>query len=134
MKVDSVRRNGDGQALGALEHDSRADRDGAHDLPAVQMLAQDHEGEEDGEEGLHVREQRGARRADAVDGRKPEDVGEEQRPDHGVREADPRPGVEMEALTAVSAALLTVYDMCKAVDKTMAMSDIKLISKTKTDI
>ena len=43
-------------------------------------------------------------------------------------------GVEMEALTAVSAALLTVYDMCKAVDKTMAMSDIKLISKTKTDI
>lgn len=43
-------------------------------------------------------------------------------------------GVEMEALTAVSAALLTVYDMCKAVDKTMVISDIKLLSKTKTDI
>jgi len=43
-------------------------------------------------------------------------------------------GVEMEALTSVSAALLTVYDMCKAVDKNMLISDIKLISKTKTDI
>jgi len=43
-------------------------------------------------------------------------------------------GVEMEALTAVSAALLTVYDMCKAVDKKMEISNIKLISKTKTDI
>ncbi len=43
-------------------------------------------------------------------------------------------GVEMEALTAVSAALLTVYDMCKAVDKTMVISDINLLSKTKTDI
>jgi cyclic pyranopterin phosphate synthase len=43
-------------------------------------------------------------------------------------------GVEMEALTAVSVALLTVYDMCKAVDKQMMISDIKLISKTKTDI
>jgi cyclic pyranopterin monophosphate synthase len=43
-------------------------------------------------------------------------------------------GVEMEALTAVSTALLTVYDMCKAVDKTMVISNIKLLSKTKTDI
>jgi cyclic pyranopterin phosphate synthase len=43
-------------------------------------------------------------------------------------------GVEMEALTAVSASLLTVYDMCKAVDKNMEISTIKLISKTKTDI
>ena len=43
-------------------------------------------------------------------------------------------GVEMEALTAVSAALLTVYDMCKAVDKNMEISSIKLLSKTKTDI
>jgi len=43
-------------------------------------------------------------------------------------------GVEMEALTAVSAALLTVYDMCKAVDKNMEISNIKLISKTKTDV
>ena len=43
-------------------------------------------------------------------------------------------GVEMEALTAVSAALLTVYDMCKAVDKKMEINNIKLLSKTKTDI
>jgi molybdenum cofactor biosynthesis protein MoaC len=40
-------------------------------------------------------------------------------------------GVEMEALTAVSVACLTVYDMCKAVDKNMRISDIKLIEKTK---
>jgi cyclic pyranopterin phosphate synthase len=43
-------------------------------------------------------------------------------------------GVEMEALTAVSIALLTVYDMCKAVDKTMVISDVKLIKKEKHDI
>lgn len=40
-------------------------------------------------------------------------------------------GVEMEALTAVSVAALTIYDMCKAVDKTMRIGPIKLISKTK---
>jgi cyclic pyranopterin phosphate synthase len=40
-------------------------------------------------------------------------------------------GVEMEALTAVNIALLTVYDMCKAVDKQMIMSDIKLDFKEK---
>lgn len=40
-------------------------------------------------------------------------------------------GVEMEALTAVSAALLCIYDMCKAVDKKMIISDIKLIEKIK---
>lgn len=40
-------------------------------------------------------------------------------------------GIEMEALTAVSIALLTVYDMCKAVDKNMKISDIVLIEKTK---
>ncbi len=43
-------------------------------------------------------------------------------------------GVEMEALTAVNVALLTVYDMCKAVDKEMIMTDVTLIEKTKTDI
>jgi cyclic pyranopterin monophosphate synthase len=43
-------------------------------------------------------------------------------------------GVEMEALTAVSIALLTVYDMCKAVDKKMIIGEIKLIEKTKKDI
>jgi cyclic pyranopterin phosphate synthase len=39
-------------------------------------------------------------------------------------------GVEMEALTAVSVAALTVYDMCKAIDKTMVISDVRLVSKT----
>ena len=44
-----------------------------------------------------------------------------------------RTGVEMEALTAVSVALLTVYDMCKAVDKQMRIHDIVLEEKTKDD-
>lgn len=39
-------------------------------------------------------------------------------------------GVEMEALTGVSVAALTIYDMCKAVDKGMVISDIKLLRKT----
>ena len=42
-----------------------------------------------------------------------------------------RTGVEMEALTAVSIALLTVYDMCKAVDRDMAISDVVLLEKRK---
>jgi cyclic pyranopterin monophosphate synthase len=42
-------------------------------------------------------------------------------------------GIEMEALTAVSVAALTIYDMCKAVDKTMRITDVKLISKTKSE-
>lgn len=40
-------------------------------------------------------------------------------------------GVEMEALTAVSAAALTIYDMCKAVDKQMVITGVELVSKTK---
>lgn len=40
-----------------------------------------------------------------------------------------RTGVEMEALTAVSAAALTIYDMCKSADKEMVISDIKLLEK-----
>ena len=43
---------------------------------------------------------------------------------------DGRTGVEMEALTAVSTAALTVYDMCKAVQKDMVITDIRLIRKT----
>ena len=43
-------------------------------------------------------------------------------------------GIEMEALTAVSVGLLTVYDMCKAVDKSMRIDEIKLVEKTKTDL
>ena len=55
--------------------------------------------------------------------------------DHGIRaEARVRlngpTGVEMEALTAVSVALLTLYDMAKALDKSMVISDIGLLSKT----
>jgi cyclic pyranopterin phosphate synthase len=42
-------------------------------------------------------------------------------------------GVEMEALTGVSVALLPVYDMCMAVDKQMQIADIHLVRKTKTD-
>ena len=41
-----------------------------------------------------------------------------------------RTGVEMEALTAVSASLLTIYDMCKAVDKEMVIGEIRLLRKT----
>ena len=41
-------------------------------------------------------------------------------------------GVEMEALTAVSVAALTIYDMCKAVDKEMRIMDVHLVSKTKS--
>jgi cyclic pyranopterin phosphate synthase len=40
-------------------------------------------------------------------------------------------GVEMEALTAVMVAALTIYDMCKAVDKTMAIEQVRLVSKLK---
>ena len=40
-------------------------------------------------------------------------------------------GVEMEALMAVSVAALTIYDMCKAVDKEMRITDVTLVSKTK---
>ena len=40
-------------------------------------------------------------------------------------------GVEMEALTAVSVAALTIYDMVKAVDKAMVIGDIRLVKKTK---
>ena len=43
---------------------------------------------------------------------------------------DGRTGVEMEALTAVTTAALTVYDMCKAVQKDMVISDIRLLRKT----
>ncbi|RKX68844.1 cyclic pyranopterin monophosphate synthase MoaC [candidate division TA06 bacterium] len=47
---------------------------------------------------------------------------------------DAKTGIEMEALTAVSIACLTIYDMCKAVDKSMIISDIKLEEKTKDEI
>ena len=40
-------------------------------------------------------------------------------------------GVEMEALVGVTMALLTIYDMCKAVDKEMEISNVRLVEKTK---
>ena len=43
-------------------------------------------------------------------------------------------GVEMEALVAVNIALLTIYDMCKAVDKKMKICDIHLLEKRKEDL
>ena len=43
-------------------------------------------------------------------------------------------GVEMEALNGVSIGLLTIYDMCKAVDKSMEIGNIRLMEKTKDDI
>ena len=59
--------------------------------------------------------------------------------DHGVTAESEvccigRTGVEMEALTAVSVALLTVYDMCKAVDKNMRIGEIILIEKVKENV
>src|SRR5437879_502963 len=41
-------------------------------------------------------------------------------------------GVEMEALTGVAIALLTIYDMCKAVDKKMQIADVRFVKRTKT--
>ena len=43
-------------------------------------------------------------------------------------------GIEMEALTAVNLAALTIYDMCKAIDKTMCITDITLKKKTKEQL
>ena len=43
-------------------------------------------------------------------------------------------GVEMEALTGVTVALLTIYDMCKAVDKEMRITDVHLLEKTKREL
>ena len=45
-------------------------------------------------------------------------------------ETDGKTGVEMEALTAIQVTLLTIYDMCKAVDRGMVISDIKLLEKS----
>lgn len=45
-----------------------------------------------------------------------------------------RTGVEMEALTGVSVALLTVYDMCKAIDRGMVLENIRLVDKQKEDL
>jgi len=43
-------------------------------------------------------------------------------------------GIEMEAITSVSVALITIYDMCKAVDKNMEIGEIRLVEKIKEDL
>jgi cyclic pyranopterin phosphate synthase len=48
-----------------------------------------------------------------------------------VAETTSQTGVEMEALTAASVAALTIYDMCKAVDKAMTIGEVRLLEKTK---
>jgi cyclic pyranopterin phosphate synthase len=45
-------------------------------------------------------------------------------------ETDGKTGVEMEALSAVNASLLTIYDMCKAVDRAMTLTNIRLLTKS----
>ena len=59
------------------------------------------------------------------------EVGEERIDIVATARANDRTGVEMEALTAVSVAALTIYDMCKAVDKGMVIGDVRLLEKTK---
>jgi cyclic pyranopterin phosphate synthase len=51
-----------------------------------------------------------------------------------VAETTAQTGVEMEALTAASVAALTVYDMCKAVDKAMVIGEVRLLEKTKEQV
>jgi cyclic pyranopterin monophosphate synthase len=48
----------------------------------------------------------------------------------GIVKVTGKTGVEMEALTAVSIAALTIYDMCKAIDKTMVIGEVRLMEKT----
>jgi cyclic pyranopterin monophosphate synthase len=59
------------------------------------------------------------------------DVGDDAVEIAAVVETTAQTGVEMEALTAVSVAALTVYDMAKAIDKGMSISDVTLVEKTK---
>lgn len=47
---------------------------------------------------------------------------------------DSKTGIEMEAISAVSIAAITIYDMCKAIDKSMIISEIKLIGKSKHEL
>jgi cyclic pyranopterin monophosphate synthase len=59
------------------------------------------------------------------------EVGEQGVEITGVAETTAQTGVEMEALTAVSVAALTVYDMAKAIDSSMSVTDVMLVEKTK---
>src|SRR5579859_5011175 len=82
----SHRRN---TAANPLEHDPGEDQDAAHDLQRMQRLGEQEDREHDREERLQVPEQRRARGPDSVDRGEPEDVGEEERADDGVPEAEP---------------------------------------------
>jgi cyclic pyranopterin phosphate synthase len=62
------------------------------------------------------------------------DVGEDAVEITSVVETTAQTGVEMEALTAVSVAALTVYDMAKAIDTGMSVSDVTLVEKTKEPV
>jgi cyclic pyranopterin phosphate synthase len=59
------------------------------------------------------------------------EVGEDEIGIVATARASDRTGVEMEALTAVSIAALTIYDMCKAVDKGMVIGEVRLLEKTR---
>jgi cyclic pyranopterin monophosphate synthase len=61
------------------------------------------------------------------------EIGEEEIGIVATARASDRTGVEMEALTAVSVAALTIYDMCKAVDKGMVIGDVRLLEKTQKE-
>jgi len=61
-------------------------------------------------------------------------LGEDRIRIEAVAKCTAKTGVEMEALTAVSAAALTIYDMCKAVDKTMRIDGIRLLRKDKQPV
>ena len=62
------------------------------------------------------------------------EVGQEAVEIEAVAETTAQTGVEMEALVAASIAALTVYDMAKAIDKEMVVSDVRLVSKTKEPV
>ena len=62
------------------------------------------------------------------------DVGEEGVEIQAAVETTAQTGVEMEALTAAAVAALTVYDMAKAIDDQMAISEVRLLEKTKEEL
>ena len=62
------------------------------------------------------------------------DVGEDRVDITASAEVTAQTGVEMEALTAVAVAALTIYDMAKAIDKGMVISEITLVEKTKVEV
>jgi cyclic pyranopterin phosphate synthase len=62
------------------------------------------------------------------------EVGDDRVEITAVAETTAQTGVEMEALTAASVAALTIYDMCKAVDKAMTIGEVRLLEKTKEPV